>query len=47
MGKFYGSWVIPDLEEPARHTWAVAPMVLKYANATGDTDFADGLFLWG
>ncbi|MEM6844078.1 MAG: S41 family peptidase [Bacteroidota bacterium] len=44
VGKFYGSWVIPDVEEPARHTWAVAPVVLKYANAIGDTDFSDGLF---
>ncbi|MEO0331882.1 MAG: S41 family peptidase, partial [Bacteroidota bacterium] len=43
VGKFYGSWVIPDLEEPARHNWAVAPVVLKYANSLGETDFVDGL----
>lgn len=43
VGKFYGSWVIPDLEEPARHNWAVAPVVLKYANSLGETDFIDGL----
>ena len=43
VGKFYGSWVITDTEEPARHNWAVMPIVLKYANAQGVTDFADGL----
>lgn len=43
VGKFYGSWVIPNLEGPARHHWAVAPVVLKYANALGETDFVDGL----
>lgn len=43
VGKFYGSWVIPDTEEPARHKWAVMPVVMKYANANGVTDFKDGL----
>ncbi len=43
VGKFYGSWVIPDTEEPARHNWAVMPIVLKYANAEGVTDFSEGL----
>ncbi|MEO0334391.1 MAG: S41 family peptidase, partial [Bacteroidota bacterium] len=43
VGKFYGSWVIPDLEEPARHDWAVMPIVLKYTNAVGATDFTEGL----
>lgn len=43
VGKCYGSWVIPDTEEPARHTWAIMPIVLKYANADGLTDFVDGL----
>ncbi|WKN33886.1 S41 family peptidase [Porifericola rhodea] len=43
VGKFYGSWVIPDLEEPVRHNWALMPIVLKYANAEGVTDFVDGL----
>ncbi|WP_277483532.1 S41 family peptidase [Catalinimonas alkaloidigena] len=43
VGKFYGSWVIPDLAEPARHAWAVMPIVLKYTNAVGATDFTGGL----
>ena len=43
VGKFYGSWIIPDLEDSARHDWAVSPVVLKYANADGVTDFDDGL----
>lgn len=43
VGKFYGSWVIPDTEDPARHNWAIMPIVMKYANANGVTDFADGL----
>lgn len=43
VGKFYGSWVIPDTEEPARHNWAIMPIVLRYANAEGVSDFSDGL----
>ncbi|WKN42742.1 S41 family peptidase [Tunicatimonas pelagia] len=43
LGKFYGSWVIPDLVEPARHNWAAMPIVLKYTNAVGASDFAEGL----
>lgn len=43
VGKFYGSWVIPDLEDPARHNWAVMPIVLKYSNALGITAFSAGL----
>jgi C-terminal processing protease CtpA/Prc len=43
VGKFYGSWIIPDTEEPARHNWAMMPVVLKYANAKGVTDFKEGL----
>lgn len=39
-GKYTGSWVIPDT---ARHNWAMLPIVLKYANAEGVTDFKDGL----
>ncbi len=38
-GKCYGSWVIPDKNEE----WAIAPIVLKYSNASGFTDFTDGL----
>lgn len=43
VGKYYGSWVIPDLADEPRHSWAVMPVVLKYANADGLTDFVDGL----
>lgn len=42
-GKYTGAWVIHDTEEPARHNWAIIPIVLKYANANGVTDFKDGL----
>lgn len=38
-GKCYGSWVIPDENKE----WAIAPIVLKYSNASGFTDFTDGL----
>jgi C-terminal processing protease CtpA/Prc len=43
LGKFYGSWVIYDLEEPPAHNWAIVPVVFKYANALGVTDFENGL----
>ncbi len=42
-GKYTGSYVIPDLNDPPRHDWAVMPVVLKYQNAAGYTDFRDGL----
>ena len=42
-GKYTGMWVIPDTEEPARHNYAMMPVVMKYENANGYTDFADGL----
>jgi C-terminal processing protease CtpA/Prc len=38
-GKYVGSYVIPDDNEK----WAMLPIVMKYANANGYTDFADGL----
>ena len=43
-GKFYGSITIGDTEDPPRHTWGMQPLVFKYANANGFTDFIDGLF---
>lgn len=43
FGKCYGSITIPDLEEPPRHNWAMQPIVFKYANALGYTDFDEGL----
>ncbi|MCF8380927.1 MAG: hypothetical protein K9H49_15240 [Bacteroidales bacterium] len=42
-GKYTGAWVYPDTYEPPRHNWAMLPIVLKYANALGVTDFKDGL----
>jgi len=42
-GKCYGSVTIPDTEEPARHTWAMQPIVFKYSNSNGYTDFTSGL----
>jgi carboxyl-terminal processing protease len=42
-GKCYGSITIEDTEEPKRHSWAMQPIVLKYTNAEGFTDFVDGL----
>lgn len=38
-GKCYGSWTIPDENEE----WAIVPIVLKYSNLEGFTDFTDGL----
>ncbi|MEX0986350.1 MAG: S41 family peptidase [Bacteroidales bacterium] len=42
-GKFYGSITVPDLEEPARHSWGLQPLVFKFASSTGFTDFNNGL----
>lgn len=42
-GKYTGAWLIYDFDEPPQHNWAIVPIVLKYANAEGYTDFADGL----
>lgn len=38
-GKYAGAWVLPDDDEK----WAVVPIVMKYSNANGYTDFAEGL----
>jgi C-terminal processing protease CtpA/Prc len=38
-GKYAGAWVMPDDAEK----WAIIPIVSKYANANGYTDFVDGL----
>ncbi len=42
-GKCYGSITIADTEEPIRHEWAMQPIVFKFANALGYTDFLDGI----
>jgi carboxyl-terminal processing protease len=38
-GKYCGSWVIPDDNQ----AWAIMPIVTKFANADGYTDFVNGL----
>ena len=38
-GKYCGSWVIPD----DNNQWAIMPMVTKFANSVGFTDFVNGL----
>ncbi len=38
-GKYVGAWVMPDDNEE----WAMIPIVMKYANTNGFTDFKDGL----
>jgi carboxyl-terminal processing protease len=42
-GKCYGSVTIDDWEDPKRHNWAMQPLVLKYSNAEGFTDFVEGI----
>jgi len=42
-GKCYGSVTVDDLESPRRHNWAMQPIVLKYANSEGYTDFVSGI----
>lgn len=43
FGKFYGAYLLFDESNPPKHNWAIAPITLKYANADGVTDFANGL----
>lgn len=42
-GKCYASVTIDDWADPKRHTWAMQPIVLKYSNADGFTDFVNGI----
>lgn len=42
-GKYTASWVISDTNDPPEHSWAMMPIVLKYANKDGYTDFRNGL----
>ncbi len=42
-GKPYGSATIDDWEEPKRHNWAMQPIIFKYSNAEGFTDFVNGI----
>ena len=43
FGKFYGSYLLYDQNDPPKHNWAIAPVVLKYANANGVTDYTNGI----
>jgi carboxyl-terminal processing protease len=38
-GKYTGAWVLPDDSEK----WVMLPIVFKYANKSGKTDFVNGL----
>jgi C-terminal processing protease CtpA/Prc len=42
-GKFTGAWVRIDMNNPPKHNWAIVPIVSKYSNSVGFTDFKDGL----
>lgn len=42
-GKCYGSFTVDDWENPKRHNWAMQPIVIKFANADGYTDFVNGI----
>jgi carboxyl-terminal processing protease len=42
-GKCYASITIDDWEVPKRHNWAMQPLVIKYSNADGFTDFVSGI----
>lgn len=42
-GKCFASITIDDWEEPKRHSWAMQPIVIKYSNAEGFTDFVNGI----
>jgi len=42
-GKCYASVTVDDWEEPKRHNWAMQPIVIKYSNSEGFTDFVNGI----
>lgn len=42
-GKCYASVLVDDWEKPKRHNWAMRPLVIKYSNALGFTDFQEGI----
>ena len=39
-GKCYGSYTLSDTD---KHNWAMQPIITKYANANGYTDFVNGI----
>ena len=42
-GKCYGSISIDDTADPKRHNWAMQPLVIKFFNGEGFTDFTAGI----
>jgi carboxyl-terminal processing protease len=42
-GKYTGAFVINDYNDTSNSNWAIIPIVLKYSNADGYTDFVNGL----
>lgn len=40
-GKYTGAWVLPDTENSSN--WCMVPIVLKYSNASGFTNFSEGI----
>ncbi len=42
-GKYTGMYVIYDVNGTYNHNYAILPVVMKYMNADGYTDFVDGL----
>jgi C-terminal processing protease CtpA/Prc len=42
-GKYTGAWVLTDTNVPPKHNWAIVPIVSKYENSVGFTDFTNGL----
>ena len=42
-GKYTGAWVLYDTNEPPKHNWCIVPIVLRFANASGFTNFKDGI----
>jgi carboxyl-terminal processing protease len=42
-GKYTGAWVLADTNDPPKHNWAIVPIVSKYSNSVGFTDFKKGI----
>jgi carboxyl-terminal processing protease len=42
-GKYTGAFVLQNSDDEDNSNWAIIPIVLKYSNADGYTDFVDGL----
>jgi C-terminal processing protease CtpA/Prc len=43
FGKYVGGWLLYDEHIPPKHNWAIIPIVFKYENIAGYTDFKNGL----